>query len=301
MTVTEPERNVLPYDFQRRDSLERSRLRRLQPILEVMAHRMSGSLTSVLRTPVKIEVGDLEQHRWDEYVNALPEPTFLTSTTVSPIGGRVVLHLPLPLAMSIVDMRLGGSGAGETPERSLTQIEHRLVSDVAVGALHELPAAFAPVIAISLGAMTSVASGIFLTASQPAEMCLKLALQVELKEGIVHDAGICVPLAVLLPILDALERLDSAGETDESPAVSAAVRGRLLDVEVDLSVHWPEVGLSPEELLNLAPGDVIPLRCSGEAPLVLGVDGTSFCAVIPTSRGKRLACYVVDPPPEEHR
>lgn len=301
MTVTEAERNVLPYDFQRRDSLERSRLRRLQPILEVMAHRMSGSLTSILRKPVKIEIGDLEQHRWDEYANALPEPTFLTSTTVSPVGGRIVLHLPLPLAMAIVDLRLGGSGRGDGPERSLTQIEHRLVSDVATGALSELPPSFAPVIALSLGAMTAVASGMFLAAAQPGEMCLQLGLKVELTEGDVRDASLCVPLAVLLPILDALERLDFAGESEESPAVSAALRTRLLDVDVDVSVHWPDVGLSPDELLNLAAGDVIPLRCSGESPLILGVDGTTFCSVVPTSRGKRLACYVVEPPTEEHR
>ena len=46
VTLTDSERQVHPYDFQRRDALERARLRLLQPILEVMTHRIAGSLTS---------------------------------------------------------------------------------------------------------------------------------------------------------------------------------------------------------------------------------------------------------------
>ena len=66
----------------------------------------------MLRTPVKVDIGELEQQRWEEYVNGLPDPTFLTGATVVPTGGRIILHLPLPLAMALVEIRLGGTGHG---------------------------------------------------------------------------------------------------------------------------------------------------------------------------------------------
>jgi flagellar motor switch protein FliM len=295
VTLTDSERKVHPYDFQRRDALERARLRLLQPILEVLTHRIAGSLTSTLRTPVKVDIGELEQQRWEEYVNSLPEPTFLTGATVVPTGGRIILHLPLPLAMSLIEVRLGGAGGGVLPERSLTEIEQRLVTEVAHGVLAELPPAFSPAMDISMGAISSVSSGMFLPGSTPSEMCLLVGLRVELNEAATQMASICVPLVVLLPILDAIERLDRVEIAEEGGPAPTRLRDRLHATDVEVRVHWPEVHLSPEELLSLAPGDVVPLHRARDLPIVLSVGGAPYCDVVPTSRGKSIACMVIDP------
>ena len=294
VTLTDSERQVLPYDFQRRDALERARLRLLQPILEVMTHRIAGSLTSTLRTPVKVDIGELEQQRWEEYVNALPEPTFLTGATVVPTGGRIILHLPLALAMTLVEIRLGGSGGSPVPDRSLTEIEQLLVTEVAHGLLAELPPAFSPAMEISMGAISSVSSGSFLPGSTPSEMCLLIGLQVELNESVIQPASICVPLVVLLPILDAIERLDKVEIAEEAGAAPTRLRERLHATDVEIRVHWPEVLLSPEELLSLVPGDVVPLHRARDLPIVLSVGGSHYCDVVPTSRGKAIACMVIE-------
>ncbi len=294
VTLTDSERQVQPYDFQRRDALERARLRLLQPILEVMTHRIAGALTSTLRTPVKVDIGELEQQRWEEYVNNLPEPTFLTGATVVPTGGRIILHLPLPLAMTVIEIRLGGSGSGSVPERSLTEIEQRLVTEVAHGVLAELPPAFSPAMEITMGAISSVSSGSFLPGSTPSEMCLLIGLQVALNEGLTQEASMCVPLVVLLPILDAIERLDKVEIAEEGGTAPTRLRERLHATDVEIRVHWPEVSLSPEELLSLVPGDVVPLHRSRDLPIVLSVGGARYCDVVPTSRGKSIACMVID-------
>jgi flagellar motor switch protein FliM len=294
VTLTDSERQVQPYDFQRRDALERARLRLLQPILEVLTHRIAGSLTSTLRTPVKVDIDELEQQRWEEYVNNLPEPTFLTGATVVPTGGRIILHVPLPLAMTLIEIRLGGSGGGAIPERSLTEIEQRLVTEVAHGVLAELPPAFSPAMDISMGAISSVSSGMFLPGSTPNEMCLLVGLRVELNESVTQVASICVPLVVLLPILDAIERLDKVEVGEDIGAAPTRLRERLLDTDVEVRVHWPEVLLSPEELLSLVPGDVVPLHRPRDLPIVLSVGGARYCDVVPTNQGKAMACMVVE-------
>ena len=294
VTLTDSERQVHPYDFQRRDALERARLRLLQPILDVLTHRISGSLTSTLQTPVKVEIGELEQQRWDEYVASLPEPTFLTGASVVPTGGRVVLHLPLPLSMALVEIRLGGTGDGAVPERSLTEIEQRLVTQVAHGVLSELPRAFSPAMEISVGAISSVSSGMYLPGSTPSEMCLLIGLRVELNECVSQVASMCVPLVVLLPILDAIERLDKVELAEEVGSAPARLRDRLLATDVEVRVHWPEVWLSPEDLLSLVPGDVVRLHRARAMPIVLSVGGARYCGAVPTSQGNTLACMVTE-------
>jgi flagellar motor switch protein FliM len=294
VTLTDSERQVQLYDFQRRDALERARLRLLQPILEVMTHRIAGALTSTLRTPVKVDIGELEQQRWEEYVAGLPEPTFLTGANVVPTGGRIILHLPLPLAITLVEIRLGGTGRTVVPERSLTEIEQRLVTEVAHGLLAELPPAFSPAMEITMGAISSVSSGMFLPGSTPSEMCLMIGLEFELNEGNTQAASICMPLVVLLPILDAIERLDKVELAEEAGTAPTRLRDRLHATDVEIRVHWPEVLLSPEELLSLVPGDVVPLHRARDLPIVLSIGGARYCDVVPTSRGKTIACMVIE-------
>jgi len=294
VTLTDSERQIQVYDFQRRDALEKARLRLLQPILEVMTHRIAGALTSTLRAPVKVEVGELEQQRWEEYVNGLPEPTFLTGATVVPTGGRIILHLPLSLAMNVIEIRLGGSGGTVIPERSLTEIEQRLVTEVAHGVLAELPPAFSPAMEITMGAISSVSSGSFLPGQTPSEMCLQIGLRLELNETITEAASICVPLVVLLPILDAIERLTKVEMAEEGGMAPTKLRDRLHCTDVEVRVHWPEVLLSPDELLSLVPGDVVPLHRARDLPILMTVGGEHYCDVVPTSRGKAIACMVIE-------
>ena len=297
--MTEALPQVQLYKFERREALDRGRLRRLTPILEVMAHRISGSLTSTLRTPVRVSVGEMDQQPWEHYANELPEPTFLASVAITPLGGRVVLHLPLRLSMALVEVRLGGARGTASPDRALTEIEQRLVSEVAQGALRELPPSFAPVISLGLGAISLLASAMFLQAINPTEGCLLLGLHLYLGDDGPYDASICMPLSLLLPILDALERLDRVEPGEEEDLAGRDLRARLLEMPCDLTVCFPDVKLSPAELLSLTPGDVIRLDRPEGLPLLLSLKGVYVGKVVPTQRGRRLACMVVESEAEE--
>ncbi len=288
------ERRVRPYDFQQQEALDRTRLRRLVPVLEVLAHRVAGALTSVVRQSVRVEIGELEQQRWELYTNDLPEPTFLSSATIVPFGGRIVLHLPLAFALAVVEIRLGGTPRGGQPTRPLTEIEQRLVSEVAQQALAELPPAFAPVLNLGVGAISSVSSAMFLQAVKPTETCLLIAMRIELGDVGSFDASLCMPITVLLPILDALERLDKVDTGNEADSVQGHLRERLMEAPVEAVMCFPDIVLSPEELLSLVPGDVVALHHQAGAPLLLRVGGVPYCNVVATNRGKRLAGLVVE-------
>jgi len=292
VTITDSQRPVQRYDFQRRDAIEKSRLRLLQPILEVLTHRIARALTSLLQIPVKVDVATLEQHRWDEYVGSLPEPTLLTSATVMPTGGRIVLHLPLSLSNALVEIRLGGSGQGTAAERPLTEIEQRLVAEVALAVLDELQPALSPAMPVRLGATSTVSSSMYLSGTTPSDMVLLVMLNLEVNERVTQSASLCIPLLLLLALLDAIERLDQIEQVQEPGGASMLVRDRLLQTNIELSVRWPEIRLSPDELLSLLPGDVVRLGCGRDDPIVLSVGGIDYCKVVPTSQNKFVACIV---------
>jgi flagellar motor switch protein FliM len=283
------------HDFRLPKTLDRTHIRGLQVLYEALAHRASGLLTTRLRTPVTLSLGEFEQHTWGEYAGTLPEPTCLFAATMPPLQGRVVLHVPLALAMVVVDLRMGGTGKPSrvTEERALTEIEQRLLADVADAVLSELPAVFAPVLALQLGSPMQVSSAQFLPPVRPTDMDFLVPLVFELHEEARFSFELCFPFSIVQPLVDALA---AQNQEEELPGVgdAAAIAERLLDTAVDVRVRFPSTTLTPADFLHLAVGDVVGLPYNQGDSLSFLVGEQHHLDVLPTTSGKRLACVVVD-------
>ncbi len=290
-------RTVRPYDFRMPETLDRSQVRGLRVLLEVLAHRGGGVLTTRLRAPVNLSLGDLEQCSWADYSATLPEPTCLFAVVLPPLTGRLVLHLPVELALVAVDLRMGGPGKATAGGRALTEVEQRLVATVADDLFNELPAIFAPLAALQVGSAVQVSSVQFLPPVRPTDMYLLAPVTLELGEDASYRFDLCFPFSILHPLADALS---AQAAEDDLPATRAseAVARRLLDTPVDVRVRFPSTTLTPADVLHLAPGDVIDLPYDHGAPLALVAGEQHHLDVLPTTSGKRLACVVIDP--EEH-
>lgn len=292
-------RRVLTYDFQRHEAMDRSRLRRLTPVLEVGGHRATQALTSIVRTSIRVEVGELEQKRWEVFSNSLPEPTFLATAVVTPMGGRVAFHAPLDMAFAVIEQRLGGVVTGVVPDRALSDVESRLFGEVAEGIITGIFQSFNAVVPMSTGPLQSSSSALLVQMPNPSEVCLLVNLKISIEDNPGYEASMTLPLSTLLTLLDALERIERVDDDQLEAGGGDEVRERVLDVPVDVAVAFPEIVLSADELLSLSVGDVISLKRPEGLPLDLNVDGQKFYDVVPTTKGKRLACMVVAFPNEE--
>ncbi|MHB1585090.1 MAG: flagellar motor switch protein FliM [Acidimicrobiales bacterium] len=286
------DQRVHKFNFERHESIDRVRIRRLHPVLETMAHRVASALGSALRQPAHVSLTGTDQVTWEENAAELPDPTFLATATVLPLEGRFVLHLPVPLSLQLVDVYLGGDGRSSPDRPKLTDIETRLVSDIVDELLAAVPPAFNAFIELRLGAVQKVSSPMFIQPSRPGEMCLRIELAVAIGDHEPHAVHLTIPLTAATPILEAFERLQraDAGDTGAPPP---QVHERLMAVPVDLTVGYPPIGLSPTDLVELRPGDVIPLHQlakEGETLLEVVVGGVPFGRGTLVERGKTLAC-----------
>jgi flagellar motor switch protein FliM len=287
--------NIRVHDFRLPKTLDRNRLRGLQVLFETLAHRASGLLTNRLRTPVTLTLGEFEQHSWGDYANTLPEPTCLFAVTLAPLQGRVVLHVPLPLAMTIVELRMGGKGNGRhQPDRALTEIEQRLVADAVASLFSELPSVLAPVMALQIGTPMQVNSAQFLPPVRSTDMALLVPLILELHEDERFTFQLCFPYSIVQPLVDMLDIQNADEEMTGAIGDAAAVYRRLLETQVDIRVLFPSTTLTPADFLHLAVGDVVGLPYDQGESLSLVVGDQHHLEVLPTTSGKRLACVVVD-------
>jgi flagellar motor switch protein FliM len=287
--------NVRVHDFRLPKTLDRNRLRGLQVLFETLAHRTSGLLTNRLRTPVTLTLGEFEQHSWGDYANTLPEPTCLFAATLAPLQGRVVLHVPLPLAMTVVELRMGGKGNGRyQTDRALTEIEQRLVADAVGSLFSELPPVLAPVMALQIGTPMQVNSAQFLPPVRSTDMALFVPLILELHEDDRFTFELCFPYSIVQPLVDMLDIQNADEEMTGAIGDAAVVYRRLLETQVDIRILFPSTTLTPADFLHLAVGDVVGLPYEQGESLSLLVGDQHHLEVLPTTSGKRLACVVVD-------
>jgi flagellar motor switch protein FliM len=230
---------------------------------------------------------------YDEFIREVPNPSHLVVLSLAPLAGASILHLPLPVAMAAVDRLLGGTGAGRLPNRALTDIEASLIRNLLGRVLRELAYAFESLTTVEASIIHQESNPQFAQIASPTDMVIILGYDVKIG-GVGGTATLCIPFTSLQPVLDEVTgnaRLAGRITTDPQ-AVRAALAQRVEDATVPVTVRFPEITLSMAEIVDLRPGDVVPLHHPTDAALEVSVAGIRRFSAKPGRRGKRLACQV---------
>jgi flagellar motor switch protein FliM len=286
-----------PYDFRRPIKLSREHVRTLQIAFETYARSCGTLLTTRLRVVAQVNLLAIEQLTYDEYVSQLSVPTILSVVTVEPLPGSMLLELPLSTAMASIDHMLGGPG-GAQPERQLTDVEMPLLRGLLDGLLGELRYGFEQLVEIRPKLGPIEYNPQFLRALSPSDAVVVASFEV--KVGAEESVGtICLPFATILPVLDT----DDSVELTEAERAARRTAHRnltagLASAPIDVAVRFRSIRMRTDDIVDLQPGDVVPLGHAASLPLEITVNETTFAYAVPGNQGSRLACLVV-PPPEE--
>jgi flagellar motor switch protein FliM len=284
---------VRPFDFRRPNKLNRDHLRNLQIVHETFARQFTTVLSSTLRAITHVSVTSIDQLTYDEYVRLTPNPTFMAILATPPWTGTSAFQLPLKIALTAIDLLLGGHGKG-TPERSLTDIELGLMKNLIDRAMSELTYAFNSVAEVHPQISRHESNPQFAQIAAPSDMMMVVTFMVKINE----DEGLatlCFPYTTLQPVLDSFSgNLAQVLPTGARARGSAnKLRKALMGVQLDFRAEFPAVSVAAQELATLQPGDVIPLGISTETPITGIVGGVPTFVVRPARKGKRLACQIL--------
>ena len=282
------------FDFRRPSKLTRDHLRVLQIVGETFARQTSTVLSTTLRVMAHLALDSVEQVTYDEYVGSTPNPSYLAVLALPPVPGAGLLHLPLPVALELVERLLGGTGGTPQPSRPLTDIEVGVLKDLVGRVLGELTYAFEGVAGIDVQMTRYESNPQFAQAAAATEMMAAFTFRVRVGAD-EHRASLCLPLTPLQPSLERFVGVAHGGGAVDKQGAAEAVRARLAGVPTDVHVRFRDVSMTSAQVLSLRVGDVVPLRHPVDEPLVLHADNVPFMHAVPGRRGKRLACLVVEP------
>lgn len=284
---------VKTYDFRHPEKFSRDQLRTLEFLHENFARRLQTALSAYLRTVVQINMLGLEQGVYDEYTRQVPNPAVLYTISMDPLPGRAILELHPSIVFIIVDRLLGGLGKGLNKSRELTDVEQTLLETVVWEVLSSLKEAWTNVAALQprLGDIASTPQ--FLQVALSTDTVLTISFEIR----ILDSAGtmrLCIPETVFEPIMDQVtaQAWFASSRKAQSPEQINQLRKHLDRVRVPLVAQLGSADISIEELINLRPGDVIPLERRSKEELEVTVAGRPKFYGRPGMTGRHMALKI---------
>jgi len=286
-----------PYDFRRPIKLSREHVRTLQIAFETYARGCGTLLTTRLRVVSSVTLASIEQLTYDEYVAGLANPTVIGTVAIDPLPGTVLVEMASSAAMTAIDHMLGGPG-GPQPERPLTEVEMPLLRGLLERMLAELRYGFETLVDISPKLREIEYNAQFLRAHQPGDAVVIASFDMKIgTEECV--ASICLPFTTILPVLEKQETVElSAAERVVRDSAHRNLTAGLSAAPIEVAVRFQPIRMRTDDIVDLRPGDVVPLGHPTSLPLEVTVNETVFAHAVPGNQGTRLACLVVPSPTE---
>jgi flagellar motor switch protein FliM len=284
------------YDFRRPTKLSREHVRILQIAQEGFARQATTILTSMLRTGARMELIGIEQFSYDDYIATLPTPVFIATFSMEPLPGKGLLAYPLDAAMAIVDHMLGGSGAGEQPNRPMTAMETTITGHLLERLLGELASAFAHITPLQPALAGLEYNPQLAQVAAGSETVMVATYEMRIG-GRAPQATLVLPFSSFAAALNnaASPQLSESALRKRQKATEALTE-RLSHVPVDVSVRFAPLEVPSADLLTLAVGDVLLLRHPRDSPLEVTTNDVTFASAIASNHRRRLAAEIVPDP-----
>lgn len=258
--------HVRDYDFRRAMRFSKDHIRIVSRIHEHFSRLLTTYLSGQLRSVVQFTVESVDQVPYEEFIRSIPILTVAQLVELSPLPGRIVLEFNPQIVFSLVDRVMGGIVKGPYRERELTEIEQALFKRMLAPIGSFIADSWRNVTQLEPRMLSLESNPQFLQLTTPNETVLVIALSARIgpSTGFIN---ICIPHVTVEPVmkqLNAQKLLDEGRMTSsvDSSTLIAEVSGHLQHASVDVTAVLGETELSVSELLDLYPGDIIPLGTS---------------------------------------
>ncbi len=249
------------YDFHRPNKFSKDQLNTIELIYEDFSRSLSTLFSGLLRTRVTADVGSVDQFTYDEFLQAIPNPTILNVFSILPLEGKGILEINPIISFSIIDRLFGGPGLTTVQGRALTDIEKNVIEKISEKILVLFKEAWS--ICSELNPFLEVieVNPQFTQVVSPTEMVVVTTINMKIgeTEGLLN---FCLPCLLLEPIAEQLNtRLwFSTTSGTASKTFSQSLEQVVQKIEVPLSVVLGKEKIKVRDILELQVGDVVPLE-----------------------------------------
>ncbi|MEK5058733.1 flagellar motor switch protein FliM [Paenibacillus shunpengii] len=268
----ETARKIRSYDFKRAVRFSKDHIRSLTRIHENFARYLTTYFSAQLRTFVQINVVQVEQLPYDEFIRSIPKMTILNIFEAEPLQGRMVLEVHPNVAYAMLDRLLGGPGTSSAKNSSMTEIETTIMERIFSKAFDSLQEAWKTVLDITPRMEALETNPQFMQIVSPNETIALISLSTKIGDttGMIN---LCIPHVVVEPIMSKLSTHQwfISEKKSRAPEEVVALKERVKKAKLPIIAELGESNISIAEFLSLNVGDVITLNKPVEEGLTIKV------------------------------
>ncbi|GJM19319.1 MAG: hypothetical protein DHS20C14_15320 [Phycisphaeraceae bacterium] len=266
---------VIPYDFKRPERVSKDQMRALQTLHESFARNFGASLSGFLRTIVEVRVATCEQMTYGEFIAGLPNPTSFNLIKADELEGQICLEISPLIIYPIIDRLLGGTSQDLfIPQRPMTQIEGRLVSNITSRGLTALSEAWEGVRKLQFEVSATESNPQLVQIVPPNEVVVVVGLETRMSNR-AGTMNLCIPYNVIEPVMGELAAQSwfSVARGDLDHKIEQSITRNLSRAPVNVSAVIAETTISLRDLAEMQVGDLIATERPATHPAVLYVEG----------------------------
>ncbi len=275
---------IKKYDFYSPKRFTKDQLNSLHTMYENYARTLGMMFTNLTRNVSEISVVGIEEVRYNEFNNALPENTLIGVITIDPDGpvqeSLLLVQFPTNLGFYIVNRVLGGSEIGHIDERDFTEIELAILSSVYDSVKNSMVESWSSYFPL-VGSMQSLeTNGRMLQIYAPQDIMVLVSLELtdDIFSGIIN---ICMPADNLEEIIEKSNVKLSRTVKQQDPEMEQAKKDivfdylKTSDVNIEAILERSKMDLC--DLASLQKGDVVVLNKNFESNIDIEIEGIPWC------------------------
>ncbi len=266
------ELGVQPFALGREALRPVARLAGLERISERMARNLRGVIEPLVKAKPQVLAEPLDTCRFEAWRDALPAFTSLGLYRLPPLKGGVLIALEPDFVTRMVDAFYGGSGAAGKPGPRATEFtatEERLAARLADAVVEQIVDGWSGVAKLVPTPALRETNAAYASLVRADEQVVVQRFGVVAGPAGPTRIDIVYPLASLRLYEAQLGAKvhDDAGHADAD--WRARMAAALRDVRLPVRSVLARPSLSLAELINLKPGDVIPITLAPKVPLIV--------------------------------
>ncbi len=276
---TSKEPDVKEYDFRAPKKFTKERIKILDSIFDNYARLLSSYLTGLLRLYCKVSLASIEEQRYFEFNNALPDYVMMGTLDLGihddDIGTvTAIVQLSNSLTYILIDRLLGGHGEYKDADRDFTEIEVSIIDKIINNMSALLHDPWEPYVDVNPSVVNIETNSRVYSAVDYDDTMILVAL-----EATVNDTKtiitICMPVLSLDELMQKYvsksvrntRRLDAVREQDRRDNIMRALNDTSLNIVAELG----KTSLDVYDVLNLQVDDIIPLDMSIDSNVTLKI------------------------------
>lgn len=279
----EEDEDIKEYDFRTPKKFTKEQIKVLERIFESYARHLSSYITGLLRLYCKVSIANIEEQKYFEFSNALPDYTIMGLIDMGIVDDDIeetpaVLQLSNSMTFTMIDRMLGGKGSYEEADRDFTEIEINVMTGILsqlTALLKEAWMGYMETMPVLHGIETNTR---VVSAADADETMIIVAMEVTINES-KSVVSFCMSALILDQIMKKFSAKFSSGRRSANSAKETERKENIMSTlgqsELKVTAVLDETVLDLRDVLQLQVNDIIPLQKSINGNILLRI-GDSY-------------------------